>query len=177
MKNTLSPHSFFKTSMLVVFLHLIMYPFIQIFSIWESLNYYTGRHSSATPSECTSPDIRLVFLLPAPSLYSRLLRRNVWKMVARIRAKTWSIGSTGRFSPARHHGSLPSNLTKDCSRSRSELRYETVVGSLLTKCSHALYEITKRRSVVPPPLRSSAGPLAFGQPACSERFAEITILY
>jgi hypothetical protein len=59
------------------------------------------------PSECTSPDIRLVFLLPAPSLYSRLLRCNVWKMVARIRAKTWSIGSTGRFSPARHHGALP----------------------------------------------------------------------
>ena len=62
-----------------------------------------------------------VFLLPAPSLYSRLLRRNVWKMVARIRAKTWSIGSIGRFSPARHHESLPSILTKDCTRSSSLL--------------------------------------------------------
>jgi hypothetical protein len=68
MKNTLSPHSFFKTSMLVVFLHLIMYPFIQIFSIWESLNYYTGRHSSATPSECERQDLSLSLLLPVPAL-------------------------------------------------------------------------------------------------------------
>ena len=73
--------------------------------------------SQSFTSECTRQDLSLVFLLPAPSLYSRLLRRNVRKMVARIRAKIWSIGSTGRFSPARHHGSLPSILTKDCTRS------------------------------------------------------------
>jgi hypothetical protein len=108
------------------------------------------------PSECTSPDIRLVFLLPVLRLYLRLLRRNVRNMVARNRAKIWIYVSVGRFSPARHHGGLTSHTSKDSSRPRSELRYETVVGSLLTKCFHALYETTKRRSVVPPPLRSCA---------------------
>jgi hypothetical protein len=67
-----------------------------------------GRGRSLVPSECARWNKYLALLLPAPSLYSRLLRRNVWRMVARIRAKTWSIGSTGRFSPARHHGAFPS---------------------------------------------------------------------
>jgi hypothetical protein len=105
---------------------------------------YDWRRSA--PSECTgvyinpaprSPGFMSpVFLLPAPSLYSWLLRCNVWRMVARIRAKTWSIGSTGRFSPARHHESLPSILKKDCTRSRSALCLHTAVCPTTIKCSH-----------------------------------------
>jgi hypothetical protein len=110
--------------------------------------FLTG-HSSATPSECTSPNIRLVLLLPAPALYSWLLRRNVGRMVARIRAKIWLTSFEGRFSPARHHASLPSNLTKDCTRSSS------------------LRSTTKRRCA--PTLASLRWPLATPTP-CSGRW-------
>ena len=100
-----------------------MYPYLYFFK----LNLVTNV-LFPTPSECTSPDIRLVSLLPAPSLYSWFLRRNVWFMVARNRAKIWFGGSIGRFSPARHHGALPAFGTKDCSRARCSLHLITVVG-------------------------------------------------
>jgi len=55
-------------------------------------------------------------------------------MVARNRAETCLDGSIGRFPPARHHESLPSNPKKDCTRSRSALRHAPL--RLATTDSH-----------------------------------------
>ena len=95
------------------------------------------------PSECTavyinpaplSPGfISAVSVLPAPALYLWFLRRNVWFLVARNRAKIWLTSFAGRFSPARHHGSLPSNLTKDCTRSSSLLILKNKYGQSFAK--------------------------------------------
>jgi hypothetical protein len=97
---------------------------------------YDWRRSA--PSECTgvyinpapwSPGFMSpVFLLPVPSLYSRFLRCNVWKMVARNRALFWSCGSIGRKAPARHHGAIRRSENDD-----GQLRYG-VAGGFLVIC-------------------------------------------
>jgi hypothetical protein len=97
-----------------------------------------------------------VFLLPVPSLYSRFLRCNVWRMVARNRAvsilrRFWdeTSGEASRVAPVKWNLlslQVCASLTYGC------VPYDDKTFS----CAYADKRVWRLR----PPLRPSAGPLA-----------------